>query len=319
MTPPSLGGLRLRDSGVKLRQLRNFLAVLDEGSLRRAAEALGITEPALSKSIRQLEMLLQVPLLDRGPRGMRPTAYGELLATHARTACNELEQALEGLGELRGHARGVVRVGSGPSCAMVELPRAMTRFYARWPDIRVIVRQGLSFELVPQILRGELDFAIVSTDPELNDPDLDVQPLLASPVEIVAREGHPLAAAGELAPAALRGASWVLPPRKDPVRSNFERNHARLGLGEVRLVAESSSILLTLSLLAENDNLGLLPSAVTLFQHHHHRFVALKVPSFDWRREFSLVQRARITRSPAALMLVRELKKVCGELRTSAA
>src|ERR1700761_7402073 len=92
--PIPLNKLPRPRSGIKLRQLHNFLAVLETGSLRRAAEALNITEPALSKSIRNLEKLLGVPLLDRGPRGMRPTAYGELLAVHASTACNELDQAI---------------------------------------------------------------------------------------------------------------------------------------------------------------------------------------------------------------------------------
>ncbi len=319
-TPLHLAKLRLPDSGVKLRQLRNFLAVLEAGSLRRAAETLGLTEPALSKSIRQLESLLQVPLLDRGPRGMRATAYGELLAVHARTACNELDQAIEGLGELRGTARGIVRVGTGPSCAMIELPQAIVRFHSRCPDIRIIVREGLSYELVPQILQGELDFAVISAEPDVADPDLTMQPLLASEVRIVARQDHPLAGAAELPPAALIGARWLLPPRKDSVRMNFERNHARLKLGDLNVVAESSSLLLILSLLSTTDCLAVVPAAATtLFAYGDKRFSVLNVRGFGWHRQFSLVRRARVTLPPGATMLIRELKSICATLKPDVA
>jgi DNA-binding transcriptional LysR family regulator len=319
-TPIQPAKLRLRDSGIKLRQLRNFIAVLEAGSLRRAAEMLGLTEPALSKSIRQLEGLLQVPLLDRGPRGMRATAYGELLAVHARTACNELDQAVEGLGELHGNTRGIVRVGTGPSCAMIELPQAIVRFQARCPDVRIVVREGLSYELVPQILQGELDFAIVSAEPDVADPDLMMQPLVASEVRIVARQGHPLAGAAELPPTALIGARWLLPPRKDTVRMNFERNHARLKLGELNVVAESSSLLLILSLLSSTDYLAVVPvAATTLFAFGDKRFSVLNVGGFSWHRQFSLVRRARVTLPPGATMLIRELKSICAALSPNVA
>jgi len=317
-TPMPLNKLPLPRSGIKLRQLHNFLAVLETGSLRRAAEALNLTEPALSKSIGNLERLLGVPLLDRGPRGMRPTAYGELLAVHASTACNELDQAIEGLGELRGSGRGMVRVGTGPSCAINELPQAIVRFRSSCPRIRVIVREGLTFELVPQILQGELDFAVVTSASDLRDPDLTIQPLLTNEVKIIARRDHPLAGIRELTPKALIGASWLLPPRKDSVRQNFERAHARLRLGELNVAAESSSILLMLSIVASTDCVAVVPVAATLFSHGDQQFSALNVRGLSWHRQFSLVRRARATLQPAASLLIAELKNICAAQRDAA-
>jgi len=212
----------------------------------------------------------------------------------------------------------MVRVGTGPSCAINELPQAIVRFRSSCPQIRVLVREGLTFELVPQILQGELDFAIVSAASDLTDPDLTVQPLLTNEVKIIARRGHPLDGARELTPKALIGACWLLPPRKDWVRQNFERVHARLRLGELNIAVESASILLVLSIVASTDCLAVVPVAATQFAHADQRFSVLNVRGLGWRRQFSLVRRARASLQPAVSLLIVELKNICATRHDSA-
>lgn len=303
-----------RVTGVKLRQLHHFLAVIELGSLRRAAKELGISEPALSKSLQQLEEVLQVPLLDRSPRGMKPTVYGESLIAHARIVRNELEQAVTDLGEMRGLARGMLRIGTGPSSAIVELPRAIARFSALYPEIRTIVREGLLSDLMPGILQGELDFALVAITGEPIDADLEQEALVESGLGIIARADHPLAGEKALAPRALEELPWLLPPRQDPVRLAFETLWARNGLKPLVPIAESSSILFILSCLRELDAVGFLPNSVVEIGGAERQFVRLDIAGFNLKRQLGIVRRSRTTLSPPARMLIRELQSVARDL-----
>jgi DNA-binding transcriptional LysR family regulator len=109
-----------------------------------------------------------------------------------------------------------------------------------------------------------------------------------------------------------------LPPRKDSVRQNFESAHARLRLGELNVVTETSSILSILSIVTNTDCLAVVPVTATLFAHGDQRFSVLNVRGLGWHRQFSLVRRARMTLQPAASLLIAELKSICAPRRDAA-
>jgi DNA-binding transcriptional LysR family regulator len=294
------------EPGVKLRQLHHFLAVIELGSLRRAATELGISEPALSKSLQQLEQSLGVPLLDRGPRGMAPTVYGESLVAHARIVRNELEQAVLDLGEMQGLARGLVRIGTGPTSAVAELPRALGRFHDLYPEIRTIIREGLLSDLMPAILQGELDFGILIVTGEPIDADLVQEVLAENALGVVARADHPLAGKREITPQMLGDLPWLLPPRPDQIRALFEKVWEGTGLPPLTLLAETASVLFQLSCLRETGAIAYLP--LSLIEPFSREFVQLDVPGFELKRQLGIVRRARTTLSPAARILIRELQ-----------
>jgi DNA-binding transcriptional LysR family regulator len=307
------------EAGIKLRQLHHFLAVIELGSLRRAAKELGISEPALSKSLQQLEEVLGVPLLDRGPRGMKPTVYGESLIAHARVVRNELEQAVVDLGEMQGLARGLIRVGTGPTSAMVELPRALARFRALYPEIRTIVREGLLSDLMPAIVQGELDFAVVAITGEPIDADLVQETLVENGLGIIARADHPLAGKHGLAPADLADLPWLLPPSSDLTRVAFDTIWERTGLKPLTPLAETASVLFSLSCVRESDAVAFLPSSVIELDGGRRDFVQLDVRGFNLQRQLGIVRRGRTTLPPAARILIRELQAVSRELNAKRA
>src|SRR5690348_224770 len=142
------------------RQLAHFVAIVEAGSLGRAATALRLTEPALSKSIRSLERLLDVKLFDRGPRGFDLTPFGESLLDHARVILTEFRRTHADIAELRGAEAGRVYVGTGPTFASTLVPRAVMALLAKRPAVRVTIYEGYGDTLVPMTLRGELDFFV---------------------------------------------------------------------------------------------------------------------------------------------------------------
>jgi DNA-binding transcriptional LysR family regulator len=295
---------------MKLHQLRYLVAILETGSLRTAAKELGISEPALSKSIHQLEEMLQVRLLDRSPRGAVPTVFGEALGTHAALILNQLAQARRELNEIQGAGQGLVRLGTGPTAAASNVPHAIASFQARSPDVRVVVREGLGAEMTTQVLQGRLDFAIIAQEAEVIDPDLETEPLAVSISGIIARSGHPLAAKREISLQDLANTSWVVPPKGDEVRDRFDQLIDKHEISPIRLAAESSSILFIVSFLTRTDSLGFLPHRLASDgRFGGDRLIALPAPRLIWRRQLLLVKRRRFSLSPAAVTLMRIIRQ----------
>lgn len=297
---------------MELRQLAHFMAVLERGSLGRAAEALNISEPGLSKSIRKLEDDLQVRLLDRGTRGMTPTLFGESLASHARIIQNEIDLAVSELDELQGASKGIVRIGTRPSFGTVILPRAIARLHTRRPGVRAIVREGLMSNMIVELLNGDLDFIVVTMTDQPPDAELVQERLVESPATVVARAGHPLAGLKTISSEALSKQTWVLPFGTDPVRQNLEAILEKLGIADIDVAAESDSVEFNMEYIRQTDALGFLPESMIKKGRNQDDFILLDVKGVKWHREFGIIRRKRTSLTPAAQLLVREIKSLCG-------
>lgn len=297
---------------MELRHLNHFLAVLESGSLGRAAKTLGISEPALSKSIRRLEELLQVRLLDRGPRGMTPTVYGESLAVHARLVKSEIGRALGVLGELKGTSRGVVRVGARPSFGAVVLPRAVAQLRRDHPGVRVNVREGRPENLVREVMYGDLDFAVVTLSEAPLDETLVQEPLFDSPVTVVTRRGHPLQTGKPVPLAALRAFPWAVTPRQHSARQRFDQLVAEHDLGPIDIAAESDSVLFLMAYLRETDALSFFPRAMIGAAGGDNSLKALAVDGMEWGRRLAVVRRRRAGLAPAARLLLDNILRQSG-------
>ncbi|MEZ5658278.1 MAG: LysR family transcriptional regulator [Burkholderiaceae bacterium] len=122
---------------MKLKTLHALRVVQQSGSLRAAAQALNITQPALTVAIRQLEDELGVRLLERTNRGVRASSYGEQLLEHAERILGEVERARQHIAHMRGQWTGTVRFSASPASSMVLVPRALESFFGEHPEVRV--------------------------------------------------------------------------------------------------------------------------------------------------------------------------------------
>ena len=127
---------------MSLRRLHHFLGVYEHGSLGRAAEALHLTQPALSKSIQQLEASLDVKLFERTPVGVVPTIYGDTLSRHAKVIEAEIRNAEREIAIMRGGSKGEVSVGVTPSIAANLMPHTVLKLHDEKPDIQVRVLES---------------------------------------------------------------------------------------------------------------------------------------------------------------------------------
>ena len=175
---------------MELRQLRHFQEIVRCSSFGQAADKLHITQPALSKSIRNLERSLGCRLLERHPSGVMPTEHGRLFLNYTSLVTSELDRAIEELAALSGRGTGVVRVGAGATMMRYLLPQAVRLFMSQTADSAnstssVTFRQGLKDELIAALRRGEIDVVVGSVDPDRTEDDLRQELVLEDHIEVV--------------------------------------------------------------------------------------------------------------------------------------
>ena len=173
---------------VPLAHLRALGAVARHASFSRAAGELGVTQPAVSMQVRQLEAALGQPLLERVGKRAFPTRAGEILLAHATRAFHELEAGVERVQQLRGVVAGRVRVGTSASISIYLLPPFLRRFRSCYPATELVVVTGNAPEITRAIVANELDVGIVSLP--VRDRELVVTPFFDDELVAIAAP-HP--------------------------------------------------------------------------------------------------------------------------------
>jgi DNA-binding transcriptional LysR family regulator len=169
---------------LQVAHLRTLQAIARHGSFSRAAQALNLTQPAVSMQVRHLEQALGQPLLERVGKRAFPTRAGQLLLAHADRALRELEAGVERVQQLRGVVAGRVRLGTSASISIYLLPPALRRFRARYPETEVVVVTGNAAEITRAIVANALDVGIVSLP--VRDRELVVAPFFRDELVAIA-------------------------------------------------------------------------------------------------------------------------------------
>jgi DNA-binding transcriptional LysR family regulator len=179
---------------LELRQLRQVLALAQHGSFGRAAAALHMTQPALSRSLKLIESEIGSVLFDRSATGVTPTDQGRILVRRARELVDAADELDREVARQRVGGTDQLNIGAGPYAGETVLPAALARFIAGNELVRVRVQQA-NWDEFPRRLRGrELDCFVAEFSTLIGELDLDVQPMGRHKGYFVARNGHPLAA-----------------------------------------------------------------------------------------------------------------------------
>jgi DNA-binding transcriptional LysR family regulator len=232
----------------------------DERSLVRAAATAGLTQPAASKLLRQIESALDVKLFDRHARGMTPTCYGEILVRHARLALSELGLAREEIVALKSGLSGKAALGTVLSPGTNLVPKAIVRMKQRYPGILACVEIGPSRELVRKLLQGDLDMVVGRVLDCTRSDELVYEPLAADePHVVIASAQHPLAGRKELQLEHLIEQPWILPPAGSLVRDKLTDMFVQHGMSRPTNIIETDCLPMITSLLQQSNMVVALP------------------------------------------------------------
>jgi LysR family transcriptional regulator of abg operon len=284
---------------MKLHQIRDLLAVADKRSLRAAARHLGLAQPSLSRSIRELERELGVPLLERQTRGVVLTPVGEAFARRASMATSELRRAREEIDQLHGGVAGGVTFGASSVPLLALMPQALPAFRQRYPRVELSVIYGAFPAIAAGLKDGQIDFYIGVAPGKNPGPELRVETLFENTRVVVARRGHPLLGARKLAE--LTEAEWVSTAITDDAAEEILAVFRLYGLPAPRLGARTTGGVLGLTaVLQGSDMLAIVPKQWIEFAPLRDMLVPLKLTETLAAPPIVLVRRAALPLTPAA-------------------
>lgn len=293
---------------LKTRQLMLLVALDEEGNIHRAADALNMTQPAASKLLRELETMLDVPLFERLPRGMRATLYGEAMIRHARAVVGSLDQAQEEVMGLKAGQRGHVSVGVITSPAVTLLPPAIAALKRDNPGVRVSLEIENSNVLLDRLAQEKLDLVVGRLSAEHDKLPLRYAPISDEPVCVVARPDHPLLREKALSLASVENAQWIVPPDGTVLRHRFEVMFRRASLVPPRDVVETSALLFVTRMLELSDMLAVLAADVAAYYARHGTLDILPLEVPCHMDDYGLITRTDRLLSPAAERMVEALR-----------
>lgn len=299
---------------LKTRQLMLLVAIDEQGSVHRAAQALHMTQPAASKLLKGLEDLLGVPLFERLPRAMRPTWYGESMIRHARIALSSLGEAGAEIEALKAGYAGNVAIGAIAGPAMTLLPPALARVAQAYPDLRVSLVVEGSDVLLEQLAQNKIDLMIGRLFARHDKRHLHYQPVAEEQVCAIARPGHPLLSLENPQLQDLALASWVVPPEGSILRHRFELMFQSAGLDPPRRMLGTAALVLLPRLLQDSDHLAVVPFDVARHYAAHGMVEIVPVELSCGMDSFGFITRTDWLLSPGVRAVLDTLKDAAAEI-----
>jgi LysR family pca operon transcriptional activator len=247
------------NSRIRLRHIHCFVAVAQESNLGRAAERLRLTQPAISKTLAELEELAGARLVDRGRHGAKLTRDGSAFLAHAVGVLDALQSAARAIGPASAPGARVIHIAALPTVAPDSLPAVIADFSGQHPDTSVIVQTAANTALMSMLGSGEIELALGRmSDPEMM-AGLSFELLYMEPLVLAARTGHPLSAAGALTLAQTLSYSLVVSCKGTVPRHHTEAWLRRCGLKLPANRTETMSVSLARLLVRQSDSLWFTP------------------------------------------------------------
>ncbi|ECY7739392.1 LysR family transcriptional regulator, partial [Salmonella enterica] len=263
---------------IRLRHLHTFVAVAQQGTLGRAAETLNLSQPALSKTLNELEQLTGTRLFERGRLGAQLTVPGEQFLTHAVKVLDALNTAGQALNRKEDASADVVRVGALPTAALGILPAAIGRFHQQQKSTSLQVATMNNTMLLAGLKSGEIDLGIGRmSDPELMG-GLNYELLFLESLKLVVRPGHPLL---QETITLSRVMEWpvVVSPKGTVPRQNAEALLQSQGCKMPAGCIETLSASLSRQLTVDYDYVWFVPSGAVKEDLRQATLVSLPVPT----------------------------------------
>lgn len=293
---------------IRLRHLHTFVAVAQQGTLGRAAETLNLSQPALSKTLNELEQLTGTRLFERGRLGAQLTLVGEQFLTHAVKVLDALNSAGQALNRKEGLNNDIVRIGALPTAALGILPTVIGQFHKQQKDITLQVATMNNTMLLAGLKSGEIDIGIGRmSDPELMN-GLHYELLFLESLKLVVRPGHPLL---QETVTLSRVMEWpvVVSPKGTVPRQNAEALLQSQGCKMPAGCIETLSASLSRQLTVDFDYVWFVPSGAVKDDLRRGVLTALPIATQGAGEPIGILTRVDATLTPGTQTLLSAIRK----------
>ncbi|HCM6450029.1 TPA: LysR family transcriptional regulator [Klebsiella pneumoniae] len=293
---------------IRLRHLHTFVAVAQQGTLGRAAETLNLSQPALSKTLNELEQLTGTRLFERGRLGAQLTLVGEQFLTHAVKVLDALNSAGQALNRKEGLNNDIVRIGALPTAALGILPTVIGQFHKQQKDITLQVATMNNTMLLAGLKSGEIDIGIGRmSDPELMS-GLHYELLFLESLKLVVRPGHPLL---QETVTLSRVMEWpvVVSPKGTVPRQNAEALLQSQGCKMPAGCIETLSASLSRQLTVDFDYVWFVPSGAVKDDLRRGVLTALPIATQGAGEPIGILTRVDATLTPCTQTLLSAIRK----------
>lgn len=275
-------------------------AVIDAGGVSEGAALLGLTQPAVSRSLSMLEARVGEPLFVRGRRPLQATPLGLQLAAHGRAILTASRHASETVAGYARGAAGHIRVGGVPFFLDAMISRMIAEFQIREPDVSVQQVYGNTPEMMAALEGEQIDLAIVPLGGEEAGPGFEFKVILPGRNIVAARTGHPLMRQRRLQAADLADYPWVAPLPGSPLIADLHSILLSIGMSDLNIRYSGGSLMSVINYMAECDALAILPHSVVFAQRKEARIAVVPFEIPQPNRALGILRHDRSARNPAA-------------------
>lgn len=297
------------------RHLVQLAAVVQAGGVTEGAALIGMSQPAVSRTLSMLEKRLGEPLFLKGRRPLQPTALGRALADHGQAMLAASRKASELVDSFRQGQSGLVRVGGTPFFMDALISGMIAEFQQAHPDVRVDQSYGYLPDLRAALHTDRIDLAICPVDILDEGSGLSFVEILPGRNVVACRAGHPLLGRRKLAARQLLDYPWIAPPPGSPLHDDLRSLLLSIGATEIRIRYAGGSLTSAINYMKATDALTVLPHSVVFAFRHEEALTALPLQIPHPERALGLLRMADTPRSPAVDRFLQHVSRSFHNLR----
>ncbi|MBV8622888.1 MAG: LysR family transcriptional regulator [Herbaspirillum sp.] len=306
----SLQSLNSLLSRLRMKQLQLLIALDDHKSLHKASSALAMTQSAASKSLAELEAVLDAQLFERTKAGLVPNQFGHCVIRYARLMATDLGSLCEEMAQIRSGRGGRLAVGAVMGAVPQIIVPAVDALQRRHPELSIDIVEDTSVHMLALLDEGHLDLLVARASVSDNPGKYHYQPLSEEPLSVVVSAEHPRVRGKSMSLAALAGYRWITYPSHMPLHAVLEREMDLAGLSMPGNTISTASTFVTVALLQQGaDMVSILPTAVAEMFVRRGMLRILPVTLRSMSQTIGIVTRKGGQLSPAGEAFVRLLRQ----------
>lgn len=280
------------DSRIKFRHLQTFIEVARQKSVSKAADVLSITQPAVTRTIRELEDHLGATLLEKEGRGIRISPFGEVFLKHAGESIAAVQRGVDSIARAKSSMGPPLRIGALPTASASLMPEAVAEFLKARTGSRATVVTGENRWLLDALRIGELDLVVGRLAAPERMAGLHFEPLYTEEVAFVVRVGHPLLQRRNFSLGEIANYTVLMPTPESVIRPFVDRLLLTNGIGELANVVETVSDSFGRAFVERSDAIWIISRGVVLSELAAGRLATLDVDTSETRGAVGLTTRA---------------------------